>query len=129
MLASRIIAAKAFDINCMSLNSGSLKLYGNDEDNWLHISQVIHFFERYAICYDLEYLDSKLANATLKRYFENWYKKYLNTTFEDHRQKGETDEWYSLVTSIDKAVKKFGIKLETVEGSTITSAETVGGSL
>ena len=53
----------------------------------------------------------------------------MNTTFEDHRQNGEADEWYSLVTSIDKAVKKFGIKLETVEGSTITSAETVGGSL
>ena len=46
-------------------------------DKWHATSRVVHYFEKASILYREKYLDRKLANKLLGRYFQYYYIEYL----------------------------------------------------
>lgn len=109
MLKSRIEADSIFEKNTSELPLDLIELRGKlEKDDWLHISKIIHFFEKYAVCHNLKYLDDAFAEATLRRYFIHWYKNYLYIIVKNHLD-NSSDEWNAWAKSIKELADKENI--------------------
>jgi hypothetical protein len=70
------------------------ELHGKlEQEDWFHISRVLHFFEYVSILHKEKYLDEHLMKSTLGDYFDYWYGHYFRTLRHASLRKGAHDEW------------------------------------
>jgi len=108
MLLSRIKTYQIFEDNITELSLGFNNLHtkiGNDD--WFHVSRIIHFFEKFCIYYNSGSLDVDLSKDVLDRYFVYWYEKHLKTLAIASLNRDFT-EWGGWA----KSIKQLGDKLE-----------------
>lgn len=109
MLTSRIKAYAIFEANVADLPLGFENLRQRiGSDDWFHVSKVIHFFEKYAVFYNSDCLDTSLSRVSLDRYFVYWYNKHLKALARTSLER-EFEEWGGWATSIKQLGDKFRI--------------------
>lgn len=92
MLASRIKADKLLDENRSSERPLSfMGLHKElDEENWHHLTLIVHFWEKFSVLYQSNYLDNKLARTFLGRYFDYYFSRYFKALGRESLEKDES---------------------------------------
>ncbi|NJR39936.1 MAG: hypothetical protein HC781_15330 [Leptolyngbyaceae cyanobacterium CSU_1_4] len=107
MLESRIKAGAAFDSNISDLPLGFSNLRQKIGDsNWFHVSKVVHFFEKYAVYYNSNCLDTNLTKVTLDRYFIYWYNNHSLKLLVKSSLERDFDEWGAWAKSVKQLADK-----------------------
>jgi hypothetical protein len=92
MLTSRNKAEKILSENAMRKQPSTVwQLYETLEpEEYSYVSDVFHFFEQMAVLHQLGYLDEKIVEATLSKYFHYWYEKHFEAILSRSAQARES---------------------------------------
>jgi hypothetical protein len=108
MLESRTEAGDTMKNHATAMSQGLAKLRQVvAEDEWLHISRVVHFFETFAIFYTTDNLSRDLARSTLGRYFTSWYEPRIKPLANASLQ--NEDHWYAWAVSMNSLAKALNL--------------------
>lgn len=78
-------------------------------EEWLHLSRVAHFFEKFAVLYNAGHLSKELTAATLQRFFIWWYTHHLRRLVEVSIEL-DPPSWGAWAVAIKDAAVRFGLE-------------------
>ena len=75
-------------------------------DQYDHIARILQFFTQVALLHRSKYLDRKLVQASLGKYFEFWHNEHFDMLWRISKEKGEPPrEWVEPMAYLAKEMK------------------------
>lgn len=100
MLSARIKAERIFCKNrrqtqLLSYTEIYHETYANHDENWIYVSQIVHYFEQVAILHQEKFLDERLFRSSIAKDFRFWYNEYFKQVHDISIKKNEDVDWCS----------------------------------
>lgn len=101
MLHSRIAADKLLHLELVKQANSDEQLYSQMKpEDWIHISKLLHFFERAEVSIRLGLVDPTLVVALLKKdyryYWENYFTQMHAAYEQDAQERASSQMWTDL---------------------------------
>jgi hypothetical protein len=93
--AERVLYKNRQEPNPLSYTEIYHETYTNHDENWIYVSQIVHYFEQVAILHREKFLDERLFRSSIAPYLQFWYKEYFELVHDTSIKKKEDTDWCS----------------------------------
>lgn len=113
--SERVLQARIITHDLLTKRQGDLDLgfeglrYKISREEWIHLSRVAHFFEKFAVLYNSGHLSQSLTADTLQRFFIWWYTHHLQRLVEVSIEI-DPQSWGAWAAPLKDTAHRFGLE-------------------